>query len=202
MNFAKKLSIAAVAALVFASCKDTAKTEATAANDEAAATETKAVAANMETTTFKIDGMTCPEGCAKTIESKLGGMEGVENAKVDFDSKTATISFDPAKQTPEKFVETVEKIADGAYKVSDVKSSGDKAYYDASAYDKGKKKKAAAKTTAAKKDAKAAPSCCAAHADDKAAADAKPATGEKKAGCCSAGADKKASCHSEKGGNL
>jgi len=63
-------------------------------------------------------------GCAATIEQKLSKMDGVEKAKVDFDSKTATISFDPAKQTTKSFVETVEKIADGAYKVSDVKSSG------------------------------------------------------------------------------
>lgn len=199
MNFAKNISIIACAALVFASCKDNAKTEATA---DANSTETAAIAANQEMTTFKIEGMTCPEGCAKTIESKLSGMEGVSKASVDFETKTATISFDPAKQTPEKFVEKVEKIADGAYKVSDVKSSGDKAYYDAS-FDKGKKKKAAKKTeTTDKKEVatgeKKAACCSASHGASASTAEAKPAAGEKKAGCCSAGAEKKASCHLEK----
>ncbi|MFP5437289.1 MAG: heavy-metal-associated domain-containing protein [Bacteroidia bacterium] len=201
MNFAKNISIIACAALVFASCKDNAKAEATA---DANKTESAAIAANQETTTFKIEGMTCPEGCAKTIESKLSGMEGVSKATVDFESKTATVSFDPAKQTPENFVEKVEKIADGAYKVSDVKSSGDKAYYDAS-FDKGKKKKAAkkadTKTTDKKEVAtgeKKAACCSASHGASASNEEAKPATGEKKAGCCSAGAEKKASCHLEK----
>lgn len=201
MNFAKNISIIACAALVFASCKDNAKAEATA---DANKTESAAIAANQETTTFKIEGMTCPEGCAKTIESKLSGMEGVSKATVDFESKTATVSFDPAKQTPENFVEKVEKIADGAYKVSDVKSSGDKAYYDAS-FDKGKKKKAAkkadTKTTDKKEVAtgeKKAACCSASHGASASNEVAKPAAGEKKAGCCSAGAEKKASCHLEK----
>ena len=95
--------------------------------------------------------MTCPMGCAATIEQKLSKMDGVEKAKVDFDSKTATISFDPSKQTTENFVETVEKIADGAYKVSDVKSSGDKAFYVIKDKDKTKKKDAKADKKAAKK---------------------------------------------------
>jgi copper chaperone CopZ len=31
--------------------------------------------------------MTCPEGCAKTIENKLSGMEGVSKASVDFEKE-------------------------------------------------------------------------------------------------------------------
>lgn len=193
MNFAKKLSLIAVAALVLASCKDTAKDGNIETNDQLVtdSAQVKETAVNTETATFKIDGMTCPEGCAKTIESKLSGMEGVQDAKVDFDSKMATISFDPAKQTAESFVKTVEKIADGAYKVSDVKSSGDKAYFDAKAFgdkDKGKKKKA--KKAAATKEA--------AKTDDK-TAKAGCTTEAKKGGCCSAGADAKKSCHAEGG---
>ena len=190
MNFAKKLTLVGVAALLFASCKDTSKDgniEAPAKDVVTDSTQNKETAANLETASFKIDGMTCPMGCAATIEQKLSKMDGVQKAKVDFDSKTATISFDPAKQTAENFVQTVEKIADGAYKVSDVKSSGDKAYFDA-AHDKGKKKKAA-KTTTAKADKKDAKACSSAES--------------KKGGCCAAGADaKKASCHEAKGGSL
>jgi mercuric ion binding protein len=180
MNLVKKLSFFALAALLFVSCKDTSKDGNIETPAEGTVTDTvqaKETAANLETTSFKIDGMTCPEGCAKVIENKLAGMEGVQEAKVDFAAKTATISFDAAKQTPEKFVETVEHIADGAYKVSDVKNSGDKA-----SYFQEKEKKADKKAKKADKKSKDA-SC---------SSDAKAScgTGEKKGGCCSA--DKKA----------
>lgn len=179
MNLVKKLSFFALAALLFASCKDTSKDgniETPAEGTVTDTTQVKETAANLETTTFKIDGMTCPQGCAKVIESKLAGMEGVQEAKVDFDAKTATISFDAAKQTPEKFVETVEHIADGAYKVSDVHNSGDKAYFS---LDQEKEKKAEKKEKKSDKKSKDASSC---------SSDAKPACGtEKKGGCCSAG---------------
>lgn len=182
MNLVKKLSFIALAALLLASCKDTSKDGNIETPAEGTVTDTthvKETAANLETTSFKIDGMTCPMGCAAVIEKKLADMDGVEKAKVDFDAKTATISFDAAKQTPEKFVETVEHIADGAYKVSDVKNSGDKAFYSA---DQEKEKKATEKKdkkTADKKSKDKKAGCC--------SADAKA---EKKGGCCSA--DKKA----------
>ena len=178
MNLVKKLSFFALAALLFASCKDTSKDgnlETPAEGTVTDSTHVKETAANLETTSFKIDGMTCPEGCAKVIENKLAGMEGVQDAKVDFTAKTATISFDAAKQSPEKFVETVEHIADGAYKVSDVKNSGDKAYFS---LDQEKEKKAEKKEKKADKKSKDA-SC---------SSDAKASCGtEKKGGCCSAG---------------
>lgn len=179
MNLVKKLSFFALAALLFASCKDTSKDgnlETPAEGTVTDTTQVKETAANLETTSFKIDGMTCPEGCAKVIESKLAGMEGVQEAKVDFAAKTATISFDAEKQTPEKFVETVEHIADGAYKVSDVKNSGDKA-----SYFQEKEKKAEKKEKKADKKSKDASSC---------STETKTSCGAKKGGCCSA--DKKA----------
>ena len=181
MNIVKKLSFIALAAVMMASCKDTSKDgniETPAEGTVTDSTQVKETAANLETTSFMIDGMTCPQGCAKVIENKLAGMDGVENAKVDFDSKTATISFDASKQSPEKFVETVEHIADGAYKVSGVKYSGDKACLD---LDQEKEKKAADKKEkkADKKSKDAKHGCC--------SADSK--TAEKKGGCCSA--DKK-----------
>ncbi|AWH84743.1 hypothetical protein HYN59_06235 [Flavobacterium album] len=184
MKFAKTLSLIALSAVLFVSCKDASKdgnVEGTEKDSTAAdSTMSKETAANLETTSFKIDGMTCPEGCAKTIEKKLAGLDGVENAKVDFEKKTATVSFDAAKQTPEKLVETVEKIADGAYKVSDVKSSGDKAFYSVQ-QEKEKKKDT-------KKDKKAKGKT------------AKEGCGEKKGGCCSGGG--KASCGHDKAGSM
>lgn len=197
MKIVKSLSLFALAAVLLTSCNDKSKdgnvdTDATTTDTTAVdTTMAKETAANMETTTFKIDGMTCPMGCAATIEKKLAKMDGVDKAKVDYEKKTATISFDPAKQTPEKFVETVEGIADGAYKVSDVKNSGDKAYYNGDKdkdKDKKKKKKADKKGKKAEKEATAS-------------ADKKPSCGsEKKGGCCASEAKK--SCHEDKGGSL
>jgi len=185
MKFAKKLALIAVATILFASCKDTSKDgniETPEKDIVTYSTQNKETAENLETASFKIEGMTCPMGCAATIEHKLSKMDGVEKAKVDFDSKTATISFDPAKQTTESFVQTVEKIADGAYKVSNVKSSGDKAFFDAAGHDKDKKKK--------KKS-------------DKASSAKTENSNTKKGGCCAKGGEvKKSSCHEAKGGNL
>jgi copper chaperone CopZ len=181
MRIVKQISVFALAAVLFASCKDTSKDGNIETGTDSTVTDTtkvKKTAANLEKASFKIDGMTCAVGCAKMIEGKLAGLEGVEEAKVNFDTKEATVSFDPAKQTPEKLVETVQHIADGAYKVSDVKSSGDKAYYHVD-QEKEKEKKKSKKGSTTKKEESKKAGCC--------SADAKA---EKKGGCCSA--DKKA----------
>lgn len=196
MKIVKSLSFLALAAVLFTGCAKSDKkdgnidTDGISTDTTAVDTVPQGTAANLETSTFKIDGMTCQIGCAAVIEKKLAKMEGVGNAKVDYDNKTATVSYDPAKQTPEKFVETVEGIADGAYKVSEVKNSADKAYYNGDK-DKDKKKKKADKK--AKKSDKEA-----AKADDKKAS---CHSGEKKGGCCAS--DAKKSCHGdEKGGSM
>lgn len=182
MNFAKKLSLIALSAVLFASCNDKSKDgniEGTEKDSTAVEGASQETAANLETTSFKIDGMTCPSGCAAMIEKKLAGLEGVGEAKVDFEKKTATVSFDAAKQTPEKLVETVEGLADGAYKVSDVKSSGDKAYFSVEQEKEKKKEKAAKKEKKSKKEA-----------------DKKEGCGtEKKGGCCSESAKKSCGGH-------
>lgn len=177
MNFAKKLSVIAFMALAFGSCKNT---NAEPAGDDkkpdsaGAAAESKTTAENLETASFKIDGMMCPQGCAATIEKKLAKMDGVEKAKVDFDSKTATIEFDPARQNVEAFAQTVEKM--GEYKVSEVKSSGDKAYYDQQQEPKKKETKKTTTSSIASKgkgSKEAKPATCSGHG-----------TG---GGCCSEG---------------
>jgi periplasmic mercuric ion binding protein len=200
MKIVKSFAVLALTAVLFISCNDKSKdgnvdTDATTTDTTVVdTTMAKETAANLETATFKIDGMTCPMGCAATIEKKLAKMEGVGEAKVDYEKKTATVSYDPAKQTPEKFVETVEGLADGAYKVSDVKNSADKAYYNGD-HDKDKKKK--------KAEAKAKKSTAKAGDKPMKAEDKKASchSGEKKGGCCMGEAKK--SCHSEeKGGSM
>ncbi|WP_295338150.1 heavy-metal-associated domain-containing protein [Flavobacterium sp.] len=121
MNFTKSLVTLGIASSLLFSCKDTAAKPAAADTETevtATAEKTKAVAAKPETASFKIDGMTCAMGCAKTIEKKLAGMDGVQKATVDFDKKEATVEFDAAVLTPEKLYTTVEGAADGnTYKV-------------------------------------------------------------------------------------
>ncbi|VXB41091.1 conserved exported hypothetical protein [Flavobacterium sp. 9AF] len=114
MKNIKLLAIILFSFTVFLSCK---KEEATSVEKTSIAPE------NLATASFTIDGMTCPEGCAKVIENKLVGLEGVSEVKVDFENKTATITYDKQKQTPESLTETVEKVGGGdLYKVSNIKS--------------------------------------------------------------------------------
>lgn len=153
MNLKKSLLIAALPVVFMTACK---QNESAAPVDAQA--ETASVAAKPETASFKIDGMVCAVGCAKTIEKKLASLEGVTKASVDYDKKEATIEFDAAKQTPEQLVKTVEKVGDGkTYKVSDVKSSGNHASVFVShekEKEKNKKKSKKDKKAAAEKSDK------------------------------------------------
>lgn len=156
MKNLKKITLLALATITFVSCKK----ENTVNIDNNSKTETKAVdLANLETASFTIDGMSCPEGCAKVIENKLAGLEGVSEAKVDFESKIATVKFEKGTQTPETLAQTVEAVAGGElYKVSDVKSSADKAFLNVK--EKKKKKKSKTETTTSEEKTTEKKSCC------------------------------------------
>jgi len=111
----------AMATLFFVSCKNNNKTSVETTKKTDAKKEI-AAAVKPQTASFTIDGMTCPEGCAKTIEKKLSEMDGVQNAKVDFDKKSATVNFDLDKLKSDDLVKAVESTGDGqTYKVSNVK---------------------------------------------------------------------------------
>ncbi|MFV5691699.1 heavy-metal-associated domain-containing protein [Flavobacterium sp. LT1R49] len=127
MNFTKSIAAIALAGLLFVSCKkNTEKTApTTTASTETTAPKVKKeiAAANLQTASFKVEGMTCAIGCAKTIESELSDLDGVQKATVDFDKKLATVTFDKTVQNPESLTKVVEETADGkTYKVSDMKS--------------------------------------------------------------------------------
>ena len=101
----------------FTACKpnsaEAPKTEAKPATKEIAA-------ANLDSTRFHIEGMTCAVGCAKTIETKLNETPGVQKAAVDFDKKETVVSFDKTQQSKASLTKIVESCADGAtYKVID-----------------------------------------------------------------------------------
>jgi copper chaperone CopZ len=120
MNFTKSL-LSLLITLLFISCKETAS-KPLSNSKESTAEEKVTVVTKPETASFKIEGMTCAMGCAKTIETKLSNMNGVQKATVDFDKKEATVDFDAAILNADKIKKTVESAADGeTYKVSDLK---------------------------------------------------------------------------------
>ena len=124
MNFTKLLLTFGLASTLLFSCKDTSSKPLTE-SDQTNTKKEVAVAAKPETASFKIDGMTCAMGCAKTIESKLSKMNGVQKATVDFDKKQATVEFDAAVISPENLSKTVEATGDGeTYKVSGMQTKG------------------------------------------------------------------------------
>jgi len=132
MNFIKSIVALAIAGTLFTSCKDTAKEPApeaaTTNTTTTAAVEKTAPVGKVETASFTIEGMSCAVMCAAKIEKELAAMDGVQNAKVDFEKKTAIVEYDNAKQSPAKLVEKVESVAGGkTYKVSNVKSTADHA---------------------------------------------------------------------------
>lgn len=82
-------------------------------NEEKKENTNKTVAENIKDTSFKISGMTCEMGCAKTIESKLAKKEGVIDAKVVFADSIATVKFDASKINEKEVMTFVEGIAGG-----------------------------------------------------------------------------------------
>lgn len=54
------------------------------------------LAAAQKTVTLSVQHMTCPL-CPVTVKRALDEVPGVSAAKVDFDKKTATVSYDPDK---------------------------------------------------------------------------------------------------------
>jgi len=51
-----------------------------------------------QTTTFSIEKMTCAM-CPITVRKAMEQVDGVKSVKMDFDSKTATVVFDPSAAT-------------------------------------------------------------------------------------------------------
>lgn len=123
MKNIKNIAFAIAITLFAVSCKK----ETTSETKEVATTKTEIAAENLETASFTIEGMTCEVGCAKTIESKLTGTDGVSEATVDFETKVATVKFDKTKQSVETLTKTVEKVGGGdLYKVTKAEKSTDK----------------------------------------------------------------------------
>jgi periplasmic mercuric ion binding protein len=121
MKFSHSIVKIAFVSVLFVGCKDAAS-KPSENSSEASSKKEIAVANKPETATIHIEGMTCSIGCAKAIEEKLSKMNGVQQAKVDFDKKEATINFDLDKLSSDDLVKAIEATGDGSsYKTSNVK---------------------------------------------------------------------------------
>lgn len=125
MNLSKLIVSLTLAGVLLVSCKEKPVKAIVAPAKVTAAPKVKKeiVAANLQTASFTIEGMTCAMGCAKTIEQELSGLDGVQKATVDFDKKLGTVTYDKTMQTPENLTKVVQATGDGAtYTVSKMKS--------------------------------------------------------------------------------
>lgn len=160
MKTTKQFLALAIAGLFFTACKDS-KTESTVQAEDV---QTEISAENLQTASFKIDGMHCEFGCAKGIEKKLAKLEGVQSATVDFETKEATIEYDAKIQSPQILAEVVQSM-DAKYIISDIKSSSDQSYlYFDQEQEKAKKakktKKAKTETTTTTEKPAEKKGCC------------------------------------------
>ena len=58
------------------------------------ASPTQTSAAQVQVASFEVANMTCAT-CPITVKKAMSAVHGVRSVKVDFDSKTATVEFDP-----------------------------------------------------------------------------------------------------------
>lgn len=66
---------------------------------------------------YKIEGMTCKMGCAKTIEKTIAGLNGVAASSVNFDEEKGHFEFDASLISEKEIISAIENVAD-QYKVS------------------------------------------------------------------------------------
>ena len=62
---------------------------------------------NMETTTIKVDGMSCG-GCVKSVTGVLTALAGVAKAEVSLEQKQAVVEFDACKVTRDQLKAVIE----------------------------------------------------------------------------------------------
>ncbi|WP_054852122.1 heavy-metal-associated domain-containing protein [Olleya sp. ITB9] len=128
MKSFKHILVLAIVTVFTFSCKNEAQPEVkTAPASTSTKVETKKAInpnAKLAKAEFKIEGMTCAMGCAKTIEKKMTKMEGVKSAVVDFDRELAMVEYDEAIVTPASLETTVTSVAD-TYKVKDMQTVDD-----------------------------------------------------------------------------
>ena len=64
------------------------------------------------TTNLKVKGMACQYSCANKVKSVLNDVDGIESCNVNFETSTATVSYDDAKITPAEIKKILSKKTD------------------------------------------------------------------------------------------
>ena len=70
------------------------------------------------TAIYRVEGMMCAINCPQKVNDSLNGVDGIKSCKVDFKSKTATVTFDDEKIDSDKIAKTIAKGT--YYKVMDL----------------------------------------------------------------------------------
>lgn len=94
----KLMLIAALAAL--AALAGLGAIAALAPQQSVAQTGAQTQQAQVRTASFAIDNMTCAT-CPITVRTAMSRVDGVRSVSVDFASKRATVTYDPARATTE-----------------------------------------------------------------------------------------------------
>lgn len=69
-----------------------------------------------QTINVSIEGMTCPS-CVYMIESELGDLSGVLEAKVNLEGKSATVKYDDTSATgPNEVLKLINELSDKKFK--------------------------------------------------------------------------------------
>jgi len=66
-------------------------------------------AATVASVMLKVEGMTCAS-CALAIRTALKRLDGVRDARVSVEDKRAVVDYEPAKVTPQKMIEAINKL--------------------------------------------------------------------------------------------
>lgn len=64
-------------------------------------------AAETETVSLAVEGMTCAS-CTFAVKAALKKLDGVEGAKVSFREKSAVVTYDPQRVTPDDMVSAID----------------------------------------------------------------------------------------------
>ncbi|MBB5518364.1 heavy-metal-associated domain-containing protein [Amphiplicatus metriothermophilus] len=68
-----------------------------------------ATEAREATARFAIENMTCPT-CPISVRAAMNRVDGVKSVEVDFDTKTATVVYDPARTTAAEIAAASTKV--------------------------------------------------------------------------------------------
>jgi len=76
------------------------------------------IAENKSEVDMEVKGMTCAMGCAKFIEEKVAGLNGVVLSQVNFEEKRAHFEFDKTQTSSKEIEQLINDIHDGIYEAN------------------------------------------------------------------------------------